>query len=143
MKKGTLIFAISLFMITLLFSGCSTNKKLSCTQTSSGVDITFNVGFKGNTINSMDFAYDMDLSSYTDEQISYLKNMDFCSTVKSSVSDYKDAFVDCKQNIENKQLKVTSKLDVDKIAKNTLSKIKSVNSAKKELESQGFKCTIK
>ena len=118
-------------------------KTLTCTQTTSGVDITFNVGFNGNVISSMDFAYDMDLSSYSDTQIKYLEKQDFCTSVKNSMSDYKEAFTDCKQEIKDKHLTVASELNVDKVAKNALSKMKSAEKAKKELEGQGFKCTIK
>ena len=67
----------------------------------SGVDITFNVGFDGNTITTMDFAYDMDLSNFSDEQIALLEKQDFCATVKSAMSTYKDAFTNCEKNIKN------------------------------------------
>ena len=59
------------------------------------------------------------------------------------MSDYRDAFTDCKQEIKDKKLNVSSTLNVDKVAKNALSKMTSAEKAKKELEGQGFKCTIK
>ena len=59
------------------------------------------------------------------------------------MSSYKDAFTDCKQNITDKHLKVSSVLDVDKIAKNILDKMTTPAKTKKELEKEGYKCTVK
>ena len=143
MKKSSIILAVAVVAVVFLVTGCGGKQSLTCTQTTSGVDITFNIGFNGNTITTMDFAYDMDLSSYSDTTISYLEKRDWCATVKSSMSDYKDAFTDCKAEIKDKKLNVSSVLDVDKVAKSALGKMKSANSAKKELEAQGYKCTIK
>ena len=143
MKKRGIVLAIAFVAVVFLVTGCGKKETLVCTQTNSGVDITFNVGFDGNTITSMDFAYDMDLSSYGDTTIKYLEKQDWCSTVKSSMSEYKDAFTDCKSEIKDKKLNVKSTLDVDKVAKSVLGKMKSSKSAKKELEAEGFKCTIK
>ena len=144
MKKKSIILAVSAFALILFVTGCGSKKAtLVCTQTTSGVDITFNVGFKGNTITTMDFDYDMDLSKYSDTQIEAVGKQDFCTSVKNSMGSYKNAFTDCDQDITNKHLKVSSKLDVDKIAKTVLDKMTSPESAKKELETQGFKCTIK
>ena len=143
MKKRGIVLGVAVATLALVTTGCGKKETLVCTQTASGVDINFNVGFNGKTISSMDFSYDMDLSSYSDSTISYLEKKDWCSTVKSSMSSYKDAFTDCKQEVKNKKLKVSSKLDVDKIAKNVTDKMTSSEEAKKELEKQGYKCTIK
>lgn len=143
MKKNKVIGFVGVCAFLLIVTGCSTKEsKLVCKQTNSGVDITFNVGFKGNTINAMDFDYDMDLSSYNDEQINLLKEQDFCTSVKSAMSSYKDAFTDCKQDITDKHLKVSSVLDVDKVAKTILDKMTTPEKTKKELEKEGYKCTI-
>ena len=141
-KYGVILMVV---VLSLVLVGCSTGnkKKLVCTQNASGVDIEFNVGFVGNSIKTIDFNYDMDLSSYTDEQIGLLKEQDFCTSVKSAMSSYKDAFTDCKQNITDKHLKVSSVLDVDKIAKNILDKMTTPAKTKKELEKEGYKCTVK
>lgn len=144
MKKNRIIAFVGVCAFLLVVTGCNTKEsKLVCKQTANGVDITFNVGFKGNTIAAMDFDYDMDLSSYTDEQIGLLKEQDFCTSVKAAMSSYKDAFTDCKQNITDKHLKVSSVLDVDKIAKNILDKMTTPAKTKKELEKEGYKCTVK
>ena len=142
--RNKIIGFVGVCAFLLIITGCSTKEaKLVCKQTASGVDITFNVGFKGNTINTMDFDYDMDLSSYSDEQINVLKEQDFCTSVKSAMSSYKDAFTDCKQDISDKHLKVSSVLDVDKIAKNILDKMTTPEKTKKELEKEGYTCTVK
>lgn len=142
MKKVKFYSVILIGLILLVVSGCGKEKKLVCTQNTSGVDITFNIGFKGNTIQSMDFSYDMDLSKYNDTQIAAVEKQDFCSIVKTSMSEYKDAFNECKQTIEEKHLKVNADLEVDKIAKNFLQKMSSPEDSKTELEKQGYSCTI-
>lgn len=144
MKKRSIVLVATVFALVLFVTGCGSKEAtLVCTQTTSGVDITFNVGFKGNTITTMDFDYDMDLSKYSDTQIDAIGKQDFCTSVKNSMGSYKDAFTDCKQDITDKHLKVSSVLDVDKIAKNVLDKMTSPENAKKELETEGFTCTIK
>lgn len=141
--KNKIILAGAAATMALLATGCNqAESKLVCTQTTSGVDIEFNVGFKGKTIETMDFNYDMDLSAYSDMQIEAVGKQDFCTTVKNAMSEYKDAFTDCNQNVEDKHLKVSSTLDVDKIATTTLSKMTSPEKAKKELEAEGYTCTI-
>ena len=143
--KKSLMGVVVIALVAVLVTGCGNKEtKLVCTQEQSGVDITFNVGFKGNTLETMDFSYNMDLSSYTDAQIDAVKKEDFCSAVKSSMSEYSNAFTDCKQDINSKkQLVVNSVLDVDKIAKTELEKMASPDDTKKALEDQGYSCTIK
>ena len=143
MKKGLLLSSV-LVAVLILTTACGGESKLKCTTSVSGVDINYNVGFKGNTIDTMDFAYTMDLSDYDDSTISLFENQDFCSEIKAGndMKDYKDAFKDCNKKIEDKKLKVTASFEVNKIAKSLLDKIQSPESAKKELESQNFKCTI-
>lgn len=142
MKKiGVVAFAV---LMTLLLAGCGNKKQmLVCTQNASGVDVTFNVGFKGNMIETMDFKYDMDLAQYSDAQIEAIGKQDFCTTIKASMSEYKDAFEKCEHNVADKHLNVVAELDVNKIAKNTLDKMGSINSGKEALEAQGYTCTIK
>ncbi len=141
MKKGILLSL--LLAVVVLSTGCAKKDvKLVCTQTASGVDVTFNVDFSGKVITNMDFAYDMDLSNYSDAQVEAIGKQDFCSRVKSSMSTFKDAFTDCKQEISSKHLNVKAELDVDKVAKSYLNKITKPESAKAELEKVGYTCTI-
>ncbi len=144
MKLGKRILGISLVGVLFLLSGCGLTKesKLLCKTTASGVDVQFNVDFVGKKIDGINIVYDMDLSKYNDTQIEAVGKQDFCSVVKSSMSQYKDAFMNCNQGIENKNLHVTAGLDVDKIAKNELEKFASVDDAKKSLEAVGYTCTI-
>ena len=141
MKKGILLSL--LLVVAVLLTGCAKKQsKLVCTQTTSGVDIVFNVSFKGNVVDSMDFSYNMDLSKYSDAQIEAIGKQDFCTRVKNQMASFKDAFTSCNQEITNKQLKVNSVLDVDKAAKSYFGKVSSPESAKKQLESVGYTCTI-
>lgn len=140
-------FVVLMVLVVLTTSGCvlrmGKSQTLVCKQTSQGVDIQFNVGFKGNKIETMDFSYDMDLSSYNDAQISSIEKEDLCSAIKTSMSEYSSAFSGCKQNIENKHLRVDAILDVDKLANNVMDKYASPNAAKAELEKQDYKCEFK
>ena len=142
--KGKRIALLScLIALVVLVCGCgSKESKLICKQSTNGVDITFNVDFKGNMVSAMSFDYDMDLSKYNDKQIEALGEQDFCTSVKNSMTEYKDAFTDCKQKVENKNLNVSSVLDVDKIAKNVLDKMTSPEDAKKDIENKGYTCEI-
>ena len=153
------------FVLAIMLTGCSLTKnaksvkntiekrvkteskaELDCKQqvTESGlaVDIDFNVDFVNNIIKDIDFSYDMDLSSYNDQQVEAVSNTDLCTVVKDAMPTYKDAFTDCKQRVENKHILIESELDIDKIAKNALEKISKPEAAKKDLEEQGYKCTI-
>ena len=122
MKKRGIVLAVAVVALVAFVTGCGKKETLVCT---------------------MDFAYDMDLSSYSDTTIKYLEKQDWCSTVKSSMSEYKDAFTDCKAEIKDKKLNVASTLNVDKVAKSALGKMKTSRAAKKELEAEGYTCTIK
>lgn len=140
--KRRFIFVFAVMILSFFISGCGKKSTLKCTQSTNGVDIVFNVGFDGNTISSMDFSYDMDLSSYPEESLSYIDKQDWCSLVKDSMSEYKNAFTNCKHERNDKALHVSATLDVDKIAKNVLSKMSTPKATKKGLEEQGYKCNI-
>ena len=67
MKSSKILLA---GILVLLITGCSAKEsKLTCTQTTSGVDVIFTIDFKGNVIENMDINYNMDLSKYSDAQI--------------------------------------------------------------------------
>ena len=142
MKKVLLSLVTVMFLLAVAGCGEKTTM-LECKQTTSGIDVSFNVGFKGNVIDTIDFGYDMNLEAYSDTQINTLKGQDFCEIVKSSMETYKDAFMSCKQEVVNKHLYVKSELDIDKIADNTLAKTTTPEKAKEGLEGKGYTCTIK
>ena len=128
--KKKFVAVVALFAVVVL-TGCTPKEsKLSCTQTTSGVDVGFNVGFKGNVIDTMNLTYDMDLSKYSDTQVEAISKQDFCTRVKSSMSQFKDAFTDCKQDVSNKKLNVNANLDINKVAKTFLSKRTTPKAAK-------------
>ena len=92
MKKICLIIFSTLMI--LVFSGCEKTQKLSCTQKTTGVNVSFNVSFNGdgNVMKGIDYKYDLDLSTLEKEQIDSIKKQDFCTVIKESMSDYKAAF---------------------------------------------------
>ena len=140
MKKGILLFGIA--GACLLLTGCGNNAKLKCTMNTSGVDVNFNVAFKGNKIDAMDLKYAMDLSSYTDSQINILKDQDLCTGLKSDMTEFSEAFSDCKQTLEDKKLNITANFDVNKISTEQQNKMQTPEDAKKDLENSGYTCTI-
>ena len=140
--KRSFVFIFVVVVLSIFITGCGKKATLKCTQSTNGVDIIFNVGFDGNTISSMDFSYDMDLSSYPEESLSSIDKQDWCSLVKDSMSEYKSAFTNCKHERNDRNLHVSATLDVDKIAKNVLSKMSTKKKKKKGLEEQGYKCNI-
>ena len=118
--KKTVIFVLSVFMIICLSACGKKTQKLVCTQNVDGVDRTINVVFEGDKVKTMDFSYTSDLSEYTDEQLEVIKKQDYCTSIKNAMSDYSEAFSNCKNNIGDKKLSITANLDVSKIAKSTL-----------------------
>ena len=140
MRKSGIILGAA---FVLLSAGCTSKEtKLVCKQSVSGVELTYNIGFKENTVETMDFRYDMDLSKYSDKQIEAIEKKDFCEEVKGSINEYKNAFENCNQKVEDKHLLVISDLNVDKIAEDEKDKMGSPEKTKKELEKQGYECTI-
>ena len=118
------------------------NCKQTVTQSGIGVAIDFDIEFVDNVIKDIDFSYDMDLTSYNDQQVEAVSKTDLCTVVKDAMSNYKNAFTDCNQKVENKHMIIESELDIDKIAKNQLEKMSKPEAAKEELEKEGYTCTI-
>ena len=144
MKK---VFLFSSLLLVLFLTGCSSSdKKLVCNQsvTSSGVVVSVDMitEFSGDEVSRIGLEYGVDLSSYTDAQISAISSQDMCTSVKAQMASYANAFTNCKQDVSNKKLKITADLDVDKLAGIGLSKKTTVDEAKKAYESQGYTCTI-
>ena len=147
MKTGRFLVLALLAVVMFGVVGCGSSsggsKTVTCTMTSAGTDLEMNVHFDGNKVASMDMNAGMDLSNYSDSQIKILENQDFCSSIKNYMYSYKEAFTNCKQNISNKQLKITADLDIDKIVKSEMDKMATPEDAKKGLEAAGYSCTIK
>lgn len=136
MKKK--VMGLALFLCaTFCLVGCgSSSSKLSCTINQGGADITLNANFNGDKVDAMSLKYDMDLSSYSDAQVKILEKQDFCKSIKSSM--YQFELSNCKQDLSNKQLKVTSDIDVTKMDSSDLTG--SPDATKKALEKMGFSC---
>ena len=138
MKKGLLLF--STLLAVVLLTGCSGSvTRLTCSQTVSGVNVKMLADFKSDELTYLGLQYDMDLSAYSDSQINLLKDQDMCSSVKASMAGYTNAFTNCKQNIENKNLKITADFDLDKLT-DGLSRKTNIEEAKVQLEKQGYSC---
>ena len=134
---------IALFAVLLLVSGCAPKEsRLECTQNASGVDVGFNVDFKGSVIKDINITYDMDLAKYNDTQIKAIEKQDFCKIVKEAMSDYEKGFNNCTQNVENKKLNVKANIDINKISKSLLDSMQKPDDAKTEIEDQGYKCNL-
>ena len=122
MKK--IFYGALILCLTFVLTGCdfsfSFNKDkeetVTCKQSQEGVDVYMYVNVKGEHVTGMSFKYEMDLSSYTDEQINLVQQNDFCTIVKSSLSQYANGFADCNYGInDDKVLVVDAKLDVNNI----------------------------
>lgn len=147
MKK--ILYGVMVLVLGVALTGCSFSKvksELNCKQSleQSGIkiDIDFNVDFLGNVIEDIDFSYDMDLTKFNDLQIAAVEKTDLCSTVKSAMSQYKEAITGCEQNIKNKHIIVELDMDVNKVAKTPFQKISKPSDAKEELEKGGYTCTL-
>ena len=147
MKKVVLLFSI--LFITILLTGCGNEgesvidngTRLLCNQKVQTVDVEMIADFKGNELTYLGLQYEMDLSSYNDTQVKVIKAQDMCSIVKNSMSEYTNAFTNCKQNIENKKLLITADFDLDKLIGSELSRETNIEAAKTGLEKQGYTCT--
>ena len=130
---GAALFLCGVLCLTGCGGGAS---KLTCTINQSGVDATINANFDGNKVKDMSLRYDMDLSSYSDSQISLLEKQDYCKSIKASMSQFE--LSNCKQDISGKALKVTADIDISKMSDSDLTG--SPSETKKALEKMGFSC---
>lgn len=126
----------------LLLTGCEGKSTLKCNKNESETDVSITASFNDNKIESMNLEYLLNLSNYSEAEINTFNNQDLCSGVKTGMEDFKDTFSDCKQNIENKNIKITANFDINKIKDDKLNMIQTPDNAKKELENSGYKCKI-
>ena len=142
MKK---VAFLGILIITLFLTGCGNNvktQKLICNQKKKTIDVNMIADFTDGEITYFGLEYSMDLSGISDSQIDLVNKKDMCQVVKTSISQYTDAFKNCKQAKENKTIKVTADFDLEKII-NTDSKEKATMAALKEkIEKEDFSCVI-
>ena len=67
--KKSIVLLVAVVALIVLATGCGKKETLVCTQSIRGGILTFNVDFDGSVITAMDFDYEMDLSSYSDNKI--------------------------------------------------------------------------
>ena len=137
MKKVVLFSAL---FLALLLTGCSSTKRVVCSQKVATVDVDMIMDFKNDVISYMGLKYTMDLSEYSDDQIKEVESRDLCVNVKAAMSTYKDAFKNCKQGMQGKELVITADFDIDKLPGASSGKKVSMEDAIKSLETQGYKC---
>ncbi len=160
--KKVLLFSIA--CVALLLTGCSGKgesngsngntatptptptpvpvQRLVCSQNVQSVIVNMIADFDNDELTYLGLKYEMDLSAYSDAQINAIKAQDMCGTVKASMQSYTNAFTNCKQGVENKSLLITADFDLDKLASGGLSEKTTLAEAKKELEKQGYKCSV-
>ena len=142
MKKGKLMVAVMAFALVFVLTGCGSggNKKLECKMSAASTDVNLYASFEGDKVTSMSLKYNMDLSNYSDSTISYYEKQDLCSTLSTSMSSY-FKLTNCKQNLENKSMVVTSDIDIKSFKESDLSG--SPEATKTALEKQGYSCELK
>ena len=137
MKKIVLFSAL---FVALILTGCSSGKKLVCSQKVSYIEIEVDAEFKENLLNKMWLEEKVDLSSFTSEQRDELANSDVCSEVKKSIPQYGEAFANCKHNLTSNELIVSADIDIDKIYAQTGKTETTYDELKSNYEAQGFTC---
>ena len=118
-------------------------QEVVCTQKASGVDIEMVTELTGNKVTGIDFTWSMDLSGYNDAQINIVKNQDFCTTVKQSMTGYSNAFENCRQTIYNKALIITAEINIDKVDDASIRNSTTASEIKAGLEQVGYTCMVK
>ena len=84
----------------------------------------------------------MDLTGISDAEVNLVNQKDMCQVVKTSVSQYTDAFKNCKQVKDNKILKVTADFDLNKIINDNSKEEATIIAFKDKLEKENYSCVI-
>lgn len=142
MKK--VLMVLTIFMGALLMTGCfGKTQKLNCSREEDNMKIDMNFTFKGDKATGLVLNYKLDLSAYSDIQIEAIEEQDFCSVLKSSLSEYGNAFNNCKQKVENRSLYVTTDIEIDELSEGVRNSMTSIEAAKSSMESASYTCTTK
>ena len=141
MKKVLMILTICLGV--LVVTGCGKTQKLNCSREEDTMKIEMNFTFKSDKVTGLVLNYKLDLSEYNDIQLEAVGKQDFCSVLKSSLAEYGEAFNNCSQKIESKNLYVTTDLDIDELSDGVRASMSSLEAAKSSMESANYTCTVK
>ncbi len=142
MKK--IILSILVVLVCIVTVGCGVKTtKVKCSTDANSIKIDMNFTYldsKSQYDKSASMVATMDLSKYTDKQIEAIEKQKLCESFLNGVGKLKPAFSNCKQTVENKELKMTADLDLKKAEENNLFKLKS---EKKDIEKyfDGYKCS--
>lgn len=142
MKK---IAFIGMLIIMLFITGCGNTiktQKLVCNQKIKTIEVNMIADFKNNEITYFGLEYIMDLSGISDSQIDLVNKKDMCQVVKTSISQYTDAFNNCKQAKENKTIKVTADFDLGKIIDTNSKEEATIEAFKEKLEKENYSCVV-
>lgn len=142
MKKISFLIVL---IIMLFLTGCGNTTKLqrlTCNQKIKTVSVDMIADFKNDNITYFGLEYNMDLSGISDKEINLVNQKDMCQAVKTSVSQYTDAFKNCKQVKDNKILKVTADFDLNKIINNESKEDITLEAFKDKLEKENYSCVI-
>lgn len=142
MKK---IGLFTILIAILFLTGCGNTTKLqrlTCNQKIKTVSVDMIADFKDDKITYFGLEYDMDLSGISDKEINLVNQVDMCETVKKSVSQYTDAFKNCKKTKEDKILKITADFDLNKIINNESKEEITLEAFKDKLEKENYLCVI-
>lgn len=133
-KKIWLLLILMIFCVT----GCK--NKLECVYSKDPLKIKINANYKNKKQEAVLYEYSMDFSKENDEFIDLVSEQDFCESIAEE-SNGLLVLDDCSQRVENKQIIISASINLDASKDDSFKQTKS--ELKKDLESQGFTCTLK
>ena len=138
MKK--VVYGLLTVAMVFLLTGCG-KTTLTCKLTQQNVDLDYVMVFKGNVIKTMSLKYVINFSGKTDAEIQAANKQDYCSLIKSSMSQYKEGFENCNQKVDGSKIIVYTDINPNKITNNVFDKMGSIEETKTELEKIGYSCS--
>ncbi len=142
MKKYLMVSFV--FVCLLILSGCFYKKQtLTCERSENTMKVSTGFLYVNDKPTGMNLVYELDLSQYNDIQIEAVGKQDFCNTLKTSLTQYGDAFNNCRQEIVNKKLFVRTDIEISKLSDGVQDSMTTLENAKKSMESASYTCTVK
>ena len=137
-KKICLSCLIALLLFT---TGCKKEKKLVCNKTNTNTKMTLNFIYKGDELDNMGMVYTLDTSKLDDDVVKESRKQDYCAMFASSMGQFGEAFKNCKQKNNSKNIELTSEFDIEKLKSDEVDS-KSIDNTKQRLEKAKFECSI-